>query len=183
MPESVDPMSVKARSGNYNVDSEWLRALLLAGRCELCGKQSDNLLIDHDHRCCTAAASCGDCVRGVVCSGCNLRLGRFDNGHRRIDADWLKKANPYLTRELNVRASAEPIAKKDLLSTFPRTSKDTEPLQETYAPSVKTLVMKATMDSRGRVNLAKIIDPTRTYMAHLMPDGTIVLRATASFTA
>jgi hypothetical protein len=63
------------------------------GRCGLClnvpnGKR---LHVDHDHRCCVGKSSCGECVRGLLCGGCNRALGRF-----RDDPDIVLRAHQYL---------------------------------------------------------------------------------------
>ena len=54
--------------------------LMQGGRCATCGfvaaRQRRSLDIDHDHDCCPGTYSCGRCVRGLLCSGCNNTLGR-----------------------------------------------------------------------------------------------------------
>jgi hypothetical protein len=60
-------------------------ALLLSqgGDCAICGTTDpggrwDQWHIDHDHTCCPGVRSCGECIRGVLCSGCNRKLGYLE---------------------------------------------------------------------------------------------------------
>ncbi|WP_222123175.1 endonuclease VII domain-containing protein [Streptomyces sp. SLBN-118] len=67
------------------------------GVCAIC-KQPDNtgltLSIDHNHTCCPGSAeSCGECVRGLLCTACNHGLGKF-----RDDPELLRAAAAYLER-------------------------------------------------------------------------------------
>lgn len=52
-----------------------------ATECQLCGKvreEDKGLVVDHDHNCCHGNKSCGKCVRGFICQGCNQMLGKMD---------------------------------------------------------------------------------------------------------
>lgn len=64
-------------------------------RCAICRRDTPNrgeyFAVDHDRRCCPGATSCGRCIRGLLCSHCNVGLGHF-----RDDLDLLEKAMKYL---------------------------------------------------------------------------------------
>lgn len=50
------------------------------GGCRICLSQTPkgrNWHVDHDHSCCPGQYTCGDCIRGVLCSECNTGLGKF----------------------------------------------------------------------------------------------------------
>lgn len=50
------------------------------GRCAICQiatGSSKALANDHDHNCCPGGGSCGKCLRGLLCSPCNLLIGRY----------------------------------------------------------------------------------------------------------
>lgn len=52
-----------------------------ATECEICGRvrtEDKGLVVDHDHTCCPGNKSCGECVRGFICQGCNQVLGKLD---------------------------------------------------------------------------------------------------------
>jgi recombination endonuclease VII len=42
--------------------------------------------VDHDHRCCSGEFSCGRCVRGFLCPGCNVGLGNFNDAPTKLEA-------------------------------------------------------------------------------------------------
>lgn len=60
------------------------------GLCWLC-KIKPATCVDHDHGCCNSPTSCGKCVRGILCYGCNTGLGLLGD-----NIDSLNKAMVYL---------------------------------------------------------------------------------------
>jgi len=65
------------------------------GACAICESafSEDNVpAVDHDHGCCPGRAqSCGRCVRGLLCSRCNLTLGAMQD-----NPAWLRSAADYV---------------------------------------------------------------------------------------
>lgn len=46
--------------------------------------RTESLHVDHDHKCCAGARSCGRCVRGWLCAGCNRALGILQENPARM---------------------------------------------------------------------------------------------------
>lgn len=48
--------------------------------CDACGDRMDGAkpFIDHNHDCCSGEKSCGTCVRGLICRGCNTAEGHLN---------------------------------------------------------------------------------------------------------
>jgi hypothetical protein len=81
------------RKRAYQMSPARYRALLArqGGKCAGCdGDNGGNALhVDHDHACCPGFATCGECVRGLLCFGCNGLLGKVEElgaSHPRFDA-------------------------------------------------------------------------------------------------
>lgn len=85
------------RAMRYGISTAEADALLDAqgGCCAICGVASAEsaraFAVDHDHACCSGRKTCGKCLRGILCHGCNLALGGF-----RDNVDLLRKAVAYL---------------------------------------------------------------------------------------
>lgn len=72
----------------YNMSKDRYLTMLeqQGGCCAICNKM-EPLVIDHDHACCDVdARSCGKCVRGLLCSPCNLFLGHANDNKRSLAA-------------------------------------------------------------------------------------------------
>lgn len=72
-------------------DAQWEELLSkFDGLCWICQVEPATH-VDHDHACCPAATTCGSCVRGALCNGCNSGLGFF-----RDNVTTIRKAIEYL---------------------------------------------------------------------------------------
>lgn len=86
----LDPIKhVVDRLKAHHVPHERAHQLLTDPGCEICGTNllttiregghgslRSVLVVDHDHNCCPAGkTSCGRCVRGLICRGCNSAAG------------------------------------------------------------------------------------------------------------
>lgn len=64
------------------------------GTCAIClvaTGRTKALAVDHDHSCCPAGGSCGNCVRGLLCSRCNQMIG-----HGRDNPEFFRRAATYI---------------------------------------------------------------------------------------
>lgn len=65
-------MSITARDYDDMLEAQ-------GGGCAICGVAPETearaFCVDHDHSCCPESKSCGECVRGILCNGCNAMLG------------------------------------------------------------------------------------------------------------
>ncbi|MFI5607768.1 endonuclease domain-containing protein [Amycolatopsis sp. NPDC051903] len=74
--------------------------------CGICGgvfERGQKLpAVDHDHACCSHQGSCGLCVRGLLCTRCNIGLGYFRDNVQSLEA-----AVRYLTTHVDLVLTAE----------------------------------------------------------------------------
>lgn len=59
------------------------------GGCAICGQANPDgrvLVVDHDHGCCPTQKTCGNCVRGLLCTACNMYLGGLGEDIDRLAA-------------------------------------------------------------------------------------------------
>lgn len=75
----------------YGIGADRYAAILEAqgGGCAICGGANESgraMAVDHDHSCCSGSRACGRCVRGLLCSNCNMALGLFKDDPVRMTA-------------------------------------------------------------------------------------------------
>lgn len=84
-PDRTARNRLRDRCKTYGITVEDYDRMLSdqGGGCAICGATAEDngraLAIDHDHRCCPEQLqSCGSCVRGLLCSPCNVAVGYFE---------------------------------------------------------------------------------------------------------
>lgn len=92
-PESYRLRARRQTLRQYGLTLEDYEALFAAqnGKCGICGEQEARLDVDHDHSCCPGKKSCGQCIRGLLCLGCNSKLGFVEKHMEGIEA-WLARS-------------------------------------------------------------------------------------------
>lgn len=81
-----------ALKSKYGISLEQYEAMLLdQGGCAICGAQEaggrgQRFHVDHNHMCCPGQRSCGECVRGLLCHGCNTGIGALGENVERLMA-------------------------------------------------------------------------------------------------
>ena len=74
----------------YNVEPPVVAQMLRdqCGLCAICelpfGDGRGAVHVDHDHSCCEGTRSCGSCIRGLLCRGCNQAIGCMADDPRRL---------------------------------------------------------------------------------------------------
>lgn len=99
-PQKLAEWSHAARLKRYGLTDEQFWSLLASQdySCAICrvpfeAGRYNRVHIDHDHACCPAGGSCGECVRGMLCRSCNQGLGLLDDDPARLRAaaDYLER--------------------------------------------------------------------------------------------
>ena len=113
------------RFGRYGLTEDQYNKILEEQdyRCAICQRLFGGMVravIDHDHTCCAprpykrsrtgavVGVSCGKCVRGLLCTGCNSGLGMFEDAPQRLVSalNYLEASKPqeFLSRDLSLEA-------------------------------------------------------------------------------
>jgi len=103
MRANRDKTARKAVLARYNMVQEDYDRMYQEqnGQCAICGvKQDKPFAHDPFHACCDRKGSCGACVRGLLCNGCNTGISRFGDDPDKLGAAALyvraRSKNPHV---------------------------------------------------------------------------------------
>lgn len=101
-PEQVEREKARSFEWRYGITIKQRDEMLAAqgGVCDVC-KSPDpggrgEWCTDHDHSCCPQKSrSCGNCIRGILCFGCNVMLGCAKDSESTLQhaIDYLRKSH------------------------------------------------------------------------------------------
>jgi len=98
-------MNAYARQYRYGITREQYETMMdnQNHSCAVCKEPFTDTMrpyVDHDHNCCPGSKTCGNCVRGILCSGCNAFAALIETKFSIHEAMFT-----YLHAHLNARAS------------------------------------------------------------------------------
>ena len=75
--KNKEKLRAASRQYEYNISPEEYEAKKAEqdNKCAICKKESDLLVVDHNHSCCSQRKTCGQCNRGLLCRSCNTLIG------------------------------------------------------------------------------------------------------------
>ncbi len=75
--KNKDKRAAASRKYYYGITKEAFDEKMVSqGRkCAICSKLLVRPSLDHGHNCCPGKRSCGKCIRGILCQGCNTIIG------------------------------------------------------------------------------------------------------------
>ena len=99
-PRSGTDQYLKANLVKFNLTVDRYYEILESqgGHCAMCLKTPEmngkRLCVDHDHKCCDGGFSCGQCIRGLLCTHHNMMIGYANDS-----IEELQSGIEYLQRE------------------------------------------------------------------------------------
>lgn len=94
------------RKHKYGLSREAIAQMLLRQeyRCAILGEPitAETCKVDHDHGCCPGKKTCGRCVRGLLCAGCNIKLGALES------AEFMYRSAIYRVKYVDASAGRNP---------------------------------------------------------------------------
>lgn len=88
-----EKLRAASRKFEYNISPEEYeqKKTKQNGKCAICKQETDILVVDHNHSCCSERRTCGKCNRGLLCRSCNTLIGLAEES-----AEILSSAIQYL---------------------------------------------------------------------------------------